>query len=79
MTNFEIEITYNMICRPGQVVRIQTKEPTNGRDFIMVWKKWTIMEVYDHHIVVRSEYGYRESFTRIDIVEMIRRGEIRWK
>lgn len=38
MTNFEVEITYNMICRPGQVVRIH-----------------------------------------IDIVEMIRRGEIRWK
>lgn len=66
MTNFEIEITYNMICRPGQVVRIHTKETT-------------IVEVYDHHIVMKSEYGYRESFTRIDIVEMIRRGEIRWK
>jgi hypothetical protein len=37
------------------------------------------VEVYDHHIVMKSEYGYRESFTRIDIVEMIRRGEIRWK
>jgi len=45
----------------------------------MTWKKWTIVEVYDHHIVMKSEYGYRESFTRIDIVEMIRRGEIRWK
>lgn len=73
MTNFEIEITYNMICRPGQVVRIHTKETTSGRN------KWTIVEVYDHHIVMKSEYGYRESFTRIDIVEMIRRGEIRWK
>ncbi|RJX02590.1 hypothetical protein DWW43_00585 [Clostridium sp. AF15-41] len=79
MTNFEIEITYNMICRPGQVVRIHTKETTSGRNFIMTWKKWTIVEVYDHHIVMKSEYGYRESFTRIDIVEMIRRGEIRWK
>lgn len=79
MTEFEIDVTYNMICRPGQVVRIHTKETTSGRNFIMTWKKWTIVEVYDHHIVMKSEYGYRESFTRIDIVEMIRRGEIRWK
>lgn len=79
MTNIEIEITYNMICRPGQVVKILTKAGKEENIPVKSWKKWTIVEVYDHHIVMKSEYGYRESFTRIDIVEMIRRGEIRWK
>ena len=79
MTEFEIDAIFNTICRPGRVVRIHTKETTSGRNFIMTWKKWIIVEVYDHHIVMKSEYGYRESFTRIDIVEMIRRGEIRLK
>lgn len=79
MTNFEIEIIYNMICRPGQVVKILTKAEKEENIPVKSWKKWTIVEVYDHHIVMKSEYGYRESFTIIDIVEMIRRGEIRWK
>ena len=72
MTNFDIEITYNMICRPGQVVKILTKAGKEENIPVKSWKKWTIVEM-------KSEYGYRESFTRTDIVEMIRRGEIRWK
>jgi hypothetical protein len=76
MTNFEIEITYNMICRPGQVVRIHTKETTSGRNFIMTWKKWTVIKRYKHHVLMRCR-GYRESFTNTDIKEMIRKEDIK--
>ncbi len=76
MTNFEIEITYNMICRPGQVVRIHTKETTSGRNFIIRWKKWTVIKRYKHHVLMSCR-GYRESFTNTDIKEMIRKEDIR--
>lgn len=76
MTNIEIEITYNMICRPGQVVRIHTKETTSGRNFIIRWKKWTVIKRYKHHVLMSCR-GYRESFTNTDIKEMIRREEIK--
>lgn len=76
MTNFEIEITYNMICRPGQVVRIHTKETTSGRNFIIRWKKWTVIKRYKHHVLMSCR-GYRESFTNTDIKEMIRKEEIK--
>lgn len=76
MTEFEIDVTYNMICRPGQVVRIHTKETTSGRNFIIRWKKWTVIKRYKHHVLMSCR-GYRESFTNTDIKEMIRREEIR--
>lgn len=79
MTNFEIEITYNMICRPGQVVKILTKAGKEENIPVKSWKQWTIVEIYKHHVLMKSKQGYHESFTRTDIVEMIRRGEIRWK
>ena len=37
MTNFKIEITYNMICRPGQVVKILTKA---GKEENIPVKSW---------------------------------------
>lgn len=79
MTNFEIEITYNMICRPGQVVKILTKSGKEENVPIRVWKRWTIIKVYEHHVLMQSEQGYHESFSNIDIREMIRKGEIRWR
>lgn len=79
MTEFEIDAAFNTICRPGRVVRILTKGGKEENVPVRVWKRWTIIKVYKHHVLMQSEYGYRESFTRIDIVEMIRRGEIRWK
>lgn len=44
-----------------------------------LWKHWTIVEVYEHHVLMKSEQGYHESFSNTDIRELIREGEIRWR
>lgn len=79
MTEFEIDAAFNTICRPGQVVRILTKGGKEENVPIKVWKHWTIVEVYEHHVLMKSEQGYHESFSNTDIRELIREGDIRWK
>ncbi len=79
MTEFEIDATFNTICRPGRVVRILTKGGKEENVPIRVWKRWTIINVYEHHVLMKSEQGYHESFSNTDIREMIRKGEIRWR
>lgn len=79
MTEFEIDAIFNTICRPGQVVKILTKSGKEENIPIRVWKRWTIIKVYEHHVLMQSEKDYHESFSNTDIREMIRKGEIRWK
>lgn len=69
MTEFEIDAIFNTICRPGRVVKILTKSGKEENIPVRVWKRWTIVEAYEHH----------ESFSNTDIREMIKKGEIRWK
>ena len=79
MTEFEIDATFNTICRPGRVVKILTKGGKEENVPIKVWKHWTIVEVYEHHVLMKSEQGYHESFSNTDIRELIREGDIRWR
>lgn len=79
MTEFEIDAIFNTICRPGRVVKILTKNGKEENVPVRVWKCWTIIKVYEHHVLMQSEKGYHESFSNIDIRELIRKGEIRWK
>lgn len=79
MTDFEIDAIYNTICRPGRVVRIQTKGDREGYIPVMVWKRWTIMEVHRRYVVMKSVSGYLESFSTWDIRNMIKNGGIRWR
>ncbi|WP_368292051.1 hypothetical protein [Coprococcus sp. RTP21281st1_F1_RTP21281_210402] len=79
MTEFEIDAAFNTICRPGRVVRILTKNGKEENVPIRVWKCWTIIKIYEHHVLMKSEQGYKESLSNINIREMIRNGEIRWK
>lgn len=76
---FEIDATFNTICRPGRVVKILTKGGKEENVPIKVWKHWTIVEVYEHHVLMKSEQGYHESFSNTDIRELIREGDIRWR
>lgn len=79
MTEFEIDAAFNT-TRPGrQMVRILTKNGKEENVPIRVWKRWTIIKVYEHHVLMQSEKGYHESFSNTDIREMIRKGEIRWR
>lgn len=55
MTEFEIDATFNTICRPGRVVKILTKGGKEENVPIKVWKHWTIVEVYEHHVLMKSE------------------------
>ena len=79
MTEFEIDAIFNTICRPGQVVKILTKSGKEENIPVRVWKRWTIIKAYEHHVLMQSEKDYHESFSNIDIRELIRKGEIRWK
>lgn len=79
MTEFEIDVIFNTICRPGRVVKILTKNGKEENVPIRVWKCWTIIKIYEHRVLMQSEQGYHESFSNIDIREMIRKGEIRWR
>jgi hypothetical protein len=79
MTEFEIDATFNTICRPGRVVKILTRCGKEENVPVRVWKRWTIIKTYEHHVLMQSEQGYHESFSNIDIREMIRKGEIRWR
>lgn len=79
MTEFEIDATFNTICRSGRVVKILTRCGKEENVPIRVWKCWTIIKTYEHHVLMQSEQGYKESFSNINIREMIRNGEIRWK
>lgn len=79
MTEFEIDAIFNTICRPGRVVRILTKSGKEENIPVGVWKRWTIIKAYEHHVLMQSEKGYHESFSNIDIRELIRKGDIRWK
>lgn len=79
MTEFEIDATFNTICRPGRVVKILTKGTKEDNIPVRYWRRWTIVKAYEHHVLMQSEQGYHESFSNIDIREMIRKGEIRWK
>ena len=79
MTEFEIDATYNIICRPGQVVGIQTKGEKENDVPVMVWKIWTVIKVYEHYVLMKSEAGYLESFGKWDIRNMIKNGGIRWR
>lgn len=63
MTEFEIEATFNTICRPGRVVKILTKSGKEENVPIRVWKRWAIVESYEHHVLMKSEQGYHESFS----------------
>ena len=55
MTEFEIDAIFNTICRPGQVVKILTKSGKEENIPIRVWKRWTIIKVYEHHVLMQSE------------------------
>lgn len=79
MTDFKLEATFNTICRPGRVVKILTKNGKEENVPVRVWKRWTIIKVYEHHVLMQSGKGYKESFSNTDIREMIRKEEIRWK
>jgi hypothetical protein len=79
MTEFEIDAIFNTICRPGRVVKILTRCGKEENVPIRAWKCWTIIKIYEHHVLMKSEQGYKESFSNIDIREMIRKGEIRWR
>ena len=79
MTEFEIDAIINTISRPGRVVKILTKNGKEENIPVRGWKRWTIVEAYEHHVLMQSEMGYHESFSNTDIREMIRKGEIRWK
>lgn len=79
MTDFKLEATFNTICRPGRVVKILTKNGKEENIPVRVWKRWTIVEAYEHHVLMQSEMGCHESFSNTDIREMIRKGEIRWR
>lgn len=79
MTEFEIDAAFNTICRPGRVVKILTKNGKEENVPVRVWKCWTIIDTYEHHVLIQSEQGYKESFSNIDIRELIRKGDIRWK
>ena len=79
MTDFKLEATFNTICRPGRVGKILTKNGKEENVPVRVWKRWTIIKVYEHHVLMQSGKGYKESFSNTDIREMIRKGEIRWK
>ena len=54
MTEFEIDAIFNTICRPGQVVKILTKSGKEENIPIRVWKRWTIIKVYEHHVLMQS-------------------------
>lgn len=77
ITEFEITAQYNRICKRGRVIRMRKKEITGGRNFIILWQQWTVLEVYEHHVLMRSEKGYKESFTKEEIKKLIREGEIK--
>lgn len=79
MTGFEIDAIFNTICRPGRVVKILTKNGKEENVPVRVWKRWTIIKVYEHHVLMQSEQGYHENFGKWDIRNMIRNGGIRWK
>ena len=50
MSEFEVEAKMNMLCKPGRIIQIRTKEITGGRNFIIRWKKWTVIKRYKHHV-----------------------------
>lgn len=56
---------------------MRKKEITGGRNFIILWQQWTVLEVYEHHVLMRSEKGYKESFTKEEIKKLIREGGIK--
>ncbi len=47
MTEFEIDAIFNTICRPGRVVKILTKNGKEENVPVRVWKRWTIIKVYE--------------------------------
>lgn len=57
MTDFKLEATFNTICRPGRVVKILTKNGKEENIPVRVWKRWTIVEAYEHHVLMQSENG----------------------
>lgn len=78
-TEFEIEATFNVICKPGRIVRMFTNAGKEDNRILKEWKCWTIIDTYEHHVLMRSAQGYHESFSNTDIRELIRKGEIRWR
>lgn len=79
MTEFEIDAIFNTTCPGRQMVKILTKNGKEENVPVRVWKRWTIIKVYEHHVLMQSEKGYHESFSNTDIREMIRKGDIRWR
>lgn len=77
MPEFEVEAKMNMLCKPNRIIQIRTKEITGGRNFIIRWKKWTVIKRYKHHVLMRSEKGYKESFAKEEIKKLIREGGIK--
>lgn len=35
MSEFEVEVKMNMLCKLGRIIQIRTKEITGGRNFII--------------------------------------------
>lgn len=79
MTEFEIEVTFNVICKPGRIVKMLTNAGKEDNRILKEWKCWTIIDTYEHHVLMQSKKDYHESFSNINIREMIRKGDIRWK
>lgn len=64
MTEFEITAKYNRICKRGRVIRIRKKEITGDRNFIILWQQWTVLEVYEHHVLMRSEKDIKRALRK---------------
>lgn len=78
MTEFEITAKHNILCQPGRKIKmlvVRAKADTHGTS--AEWERLTIVKPYKHHVLMEHEEGYNESFTRFDIEQMIRKGEIK--
>lgn len=78
MTEFEVEATCNMICKPGRKVRIEVQVGKEGNKTYTV-KTYTVVKRYEHHVLMRCRNGYNESFSNIAIQEMVQKGAIKWR
>ena len=77
MTEFEIEKTCDMICQSRQKVQIEMTI-TRDRKTLKLQKKYTVIKQYRHHVLMKHNKGYHETFTKLEIYEMSQNGKIKW-
>lgn len=66
-----------MIWRKGMKIKMKTDSFNEEGNRTKKWGIWEIVGEYKHTVTFRSSAGYNESFTKWELENMIRKGDIK--